>query len=1496
MKLKLSLVSGTAVDDIVVTVDATATVNQLAERLRVSHPRVRSAATPGDSLCIRVSPGTPVERTVAPSTVMGEAGIRSGDSITLTNAAGEAGAARAAVATLRVDTGPDAGRSFALPAGTSVLGRDRSCDIRLADALVSKRHAKINVSDMVEIIDDNSANGIQVGDEYVQRAVVRSSDEIRIGDTTMTVTLLTASGAANAVTGHAIEFNRSPRLDPKYEGVELIAPEPPQRPQPQRFPLITMVAPLLMGVVMYSITKNALSIVFIALSPIMMVGSFFENRWATRRSLVQGAADFRASLRDLAVQLQYACDLERIQRRREHPSVSDVVEGVNALSPLTWTRRPEHESFGQVRLGLGTQPSRNTVQLTTTNNTTPDLWRELQDVAGQFSTVDRVPVVADLRDCGNIGIAGPAAVSRPLAAGVVAQFVGLHSPAELVIAAVCTASSAERWEWLKWLPHAGGEHSPLAVEHLISSSSGAISLIAAVEDLIAVRVEEDTSSEQRSLPMVVVIVDDEAATERARLVRIAERGPAVDVHLLWVAASLPRLPAACRAYLEVDSRTGSGSVGFVRGGIEVGEVELEQLDEGSTAQLARHLAPVVDAGAILEDQSDLPRTVSFLALSGNELAENSADVVELWRGTNSLPPEQGAPRLKRDNTLRALVGQAASDRFYLDLRTNGPHALVGGTTGAGKSEFLQSWILGMATAHSPARVNFLFIDYKGGAAFADCVDLPHCVGLVTDLSPHLVRRALRSLNAELRRREHILNRKRAKDLLELERRRDPEAPPSLVIVVDEFAALVQEVPEFVDGVVNVAQRGRSLGLHLILATQRPAGVIRDNLRANTNLRVALRMADENDSDDVIGTKQAATFDPSIPGRGVAKTGPGRLVTFQAAYVGGHTTNVAAPPVIDVNEFAFSLGGFWPAPANSSTEAEAPVGPNDIRRVVNTVVGASQACLLAEPLKPWLPDLATTYRLEQLPTRRTDDELVFGVIDRPDEQAQPVVSFVSDRDSNMAIFGTGGSGKSTALRTIAVAAGFSTARGGPCQVYALDYGARQLAMLEPLPHVGAVIYSDDLERTQRLLRMLRATVEERSERYSAVKANTIGEYRERSGNAAEPRLLLLIDNFGAFRQACDSVPQSGMFEMVERLAAEGRGVGVHLIATADRSAAFSAGMNSLIQAKLALRLASEMDYAVLGVPADVFSETSPPGRGYTDGSEVQIAVLGGEANSARQAAEIVKLAKAMERAGVPAAPPIRRLPEFVEHSSLPSEVGEQPTLGIWDETLEAIGFDPSGVFVVAGPPQSGRTTAVASLVTSVLRRSPGSPIALFAARRSTLLGLTSWTFMATDTDSITELARDLAVKIAMDDPTTRGLTIVIESVGALAGGLADDAVQSLIGAARGEGLLVIAEGETTSLSGWGLAQMIRADKYGVALQPDQMDGDTIFGTSLPRVRRTDFPPGRGYFFRSGRVFRVQLPVPDVNLINDVNSINDNGSASSDRAQGEYAPRSVGTPPH
>ena len=426
----------------------------------------------------------------------------------------------------------------------------------------------------------------------------------------------------------------------------------------------------------------------------------------------------------------------------------------------------------------------------------------------------------------------------------------------------------------------------------------------------------------------------------------------------------------------------------------------------------------------------------------------------------------------------------------------------------------------MAAAYSPDRVTFLLVDYKGGSAFGQCRELPHTVGMVTDLSLKLARRGLTSLVAELKYREHVLSRKRAKDLIELERSGDPDTPPSLIIVIDEFAALVQELPEFVDGVVNVAQRGRSLGLHLILATQRPTGVVKGNLRANTNLRVALRMADEADSTDVLDTPVAASFDLALPGRAMAKLGPGRQVPFQSAYVGGITSDTPPPPVIVVEELVFGTPRTWEEPEDGKPLSVPDDGPTDIQRLVSNFRNAAEQGPIQAPRLPWLEELAPIYNLRHLPTARLDSELIFGVRDDPENQAQPLAAFFPDKDGNMIVYGTGGAGKSTTLRTMAVAAGLSI-RGGPCEVYGLDFGSKGLSLIEHLPHVGAVIDGDDTELVGRLLRRLRATVDERAARFAQVKAGTITEYRQLAGNPDEPRILLLVDGIGPFRQSCES---------------------------------------------------------------------------------------------------------------------------------------------------------------------------------------------------------------------------------------------------------------------------------------------------------------------------------------------------------------------------------------
>ncbi len=1471
MKLKLTYRRASGPIDLTVTSDGTATVADVARTLRLSDPQGAGGVSGEATLAVTDVGGGGATRAVRPDTLIGESGLLSGSVVDLVDSAGRFTAADdgrgPTVATVRVVAGPDAGREFGVPAGASVIGRDRGADLRLSDPMVSKRHARLNVGSAVEVLDLNSANGVLLSGELVARAAVGPSDVFTLGDTSLCV--VRTQQPPQTATAPQIDHVRSPRVVPFYPGDDMPAPTPPKVPQRQRLPIVALLAPLLIGAVLWAVTQQVLGVLMMAMSPLLLIGGFIDQRVTARRELKAQRKAFDESMLRMQERLESARDEERRAREMELPTTADLIADVRRLGPLVWTERPESPTFLTVSAGSGRMPSRNRVTLPPSQDTVAECWEQVLGIQQEFSTIDRVPVAIDLRSAGALGVAGPQEAMRSVARGILVQLAVRHSPSEVVIAAVTSTASASEWDWLKWLPHTSSAHSPLAGAHLADTRGVAGGLVSRVEGLIDQRLDGSPTlrgpiDRERAepfpdpvTPSVVIVVENDAPADRARLTRIAERGADVGVHVIWCAPSVAQVPASCRSFVTVDAASGDAIAGQVRLGSRTAPVAVETIDVEEAGRFARQFSPVVDVGAPEADDSDLPRSISYPALAGLDILDSSAAVTERWRQNGSLVARDGsAPvRRKKEGNLRAVVGHAGAEPFVLDLRADGPHALVGGTTGAGKSEFLQSWVLGMAASHSPDRLTFLFVDYKGGSAFADCVRLPHTVGLVTDLSPHLVRRALTSLRAELRHREHLLNAAKAKDLVTWEKSGDPDCPPSLVIVVDEFAALVQEVPEFVDGVVDVAQRGRSLGLHLVLATQRPAGVIKDNLRANTNLRIALRMADTEDSSDILGDPMAAFFDPSIPGRGAAKRGPGRITSFQTGYAGGRTTDEPPKPRIDVEELDFGGHLAWEMPHVDSHESD--TGPTDIARIVDTVGTAAQEAGVRAPRKPWLDELAAIYSFNRLPNPRTDERLPLGVVDRPGSQSQPTVFYEPDRDGNLAIYGTGGSGKSTTLRTIVVAAAATTRNGGPTHVYGLDFGSRGLSMLEGLPHVGAIVSGDDEERVVRTLRMLRDVVDERAVRYARVNAGTIGEYRRLADAPGEPRILLVVDGIGVFKEQYEFGPAtlSQWFTAFAQIAADGRAVGVHVVVAGDRPNSVPNSIASTVQRRIVLRMANEDEYLVLGAPKDVLSAASPPGRGILDDDEVQVAILGESSNVAVQARELKRLAVSLGRAGGPRPAPVRRLPEHVSLADLPVGTAEAPTIGLDDLSLGPASIAAEGTLLLAGPPSSGRTTALGTLASAIARSAPHVRRVLLSPRRG-LLSRRTWNEQADGPSAVMQLAGRLAAAVE-SGPDAR-YAIFVEALPEFTGTEAEFELDRLVKAMARAGNFVVGEGEVSTWSqAYTLAAPFKAGRRGVLLAPGEMDGDMLLGTPLGRVRRADFPPGRGFVIVNGRANRVQF---------------------------------------
>jgi len=1472
MKLKLTLHRSDRVTDLSVTADATATVGDIARTLALADPR-GSGPVP-DLVTLHIADTVGGGRTLEPATTIVDSGLLSGAHIDIVDARGRFAPVSAAdaVAMVRVLSGPDAGREFPVAAGASLIGRDHTVDVRLTDPMVSKRHARLNVGEHVEVIDQNSANGVLVGGAAVERSVLGPADVVTLGDTTLSVVVIRRVESAGLTT--QIDHVRAPRVVPPRRETVIPGPKPPTPPQPQRLPWLALAAPLLMGTVVWFLTQQLLGVIMMGLSPVLLIGGVLDQRLTARRQFAAENKVFADGLVRTREQIAHAHDAERAQRRRELPSCAELVADAQRLGPLLWVERPESPTYLVLSVGAGRVRSRARVETPPLHEAPAAAAEQLAAVVELCAVIDDVPVPVQLRHAGSLGYAGHGDVAAVARAGVL-QLLLKHSPAEVVLAAIVSPPARAEWEWIKWMPHTSSSHSPLSVPHLADARAAASDLLSAIEGLIDERLDGDapvprgrttdegeaatsTGESAPIAPAVVLLIDNSAPVDRARLTRVAERGPDAGVHVIWCAPRVEDLPAACRSFVEIGQERGVGAVAQVRAGEQIAPVALETCTVAVADHVARLLAPVIDVGVPEADDSDLPRAVPYPALVGPEILDDPDVVVERWRQNDSLAVRDGSPpkRRSKPGTLRAVVGHAGTQPFVLDLRSDGPHALVGGTTGAGKSEFLQSWVLGMATAHSPDRLTFLFVDYKGGSAFADCLDLPHQVGLVTDLSPHLVRRALTSLKAELRYREHVLVAKKAKDLATLERSGDPDCPPSLVIVVDEFAALVQEVPDFVDGVVDVAQRGRSLGLHLVLATQRPAGVITDNLRANTNLRIALRMADTEDSLDILGDRMAAYFDPSVPGRGAAKRGPGRLSTFQTGYAGGRTTGAVPPPRIDLAELDFGVHTPWEPPRVDDVEI-ADEGPTDIARIVSSVRRAAQSLSLPAPRRPWLDELAPIYSFSRLPNPRTDEQLPLGVGDDPETQTQPPVFYEPDQDGNLAIFGTGGSGKSTTLRTIAVAAAATRRNGGPTHVYGLDFGARGLSMLEGLGHVGAIVAGDDEERVVRTIRLLRDIVDERAVRYAAVRAGSISEYRRLAERPEEARILLLVDGIGAFKEQYEFGPVhlSMWFTAFAQIAADGRAVGVHVIVAGDRPTSLPASIASTVQRRIVLRMANDEEYLLLNVPRDVLSPASPPGRAILDGREMQVAVLGESSNVAVQAREIDRLASSIRRSGLEPPAGIARLSDDVDLASLPAGESGRAVVGLDDLSLAPVAIATTGAFLLSGSPAAGRTTALATIAAAVRRAEPGRPRVLLSPRR-TSLPTTGWTDSAhTPADVATCAARWTE---RLEAGVSTPVAIFVEALPEFTGTEAEFELDRLLRLAAREEHFVVGEGESSS---WGQAYTLsgpfKAARRGLALAPGDMDGDVLFGTPLGRIRRADFPPGRGFLIESGRASKVQI---------------------------------------
>ena len=1219
----------------------------------------------------------------------------------------------------------------------------------------------------------------------------------------------------------------------------LAAPaQAPPRPDPEPLSWAGIVLPVAAGAVL-ALVWSPIMAVFAALGPVLTVGTWLERRRrATRahRAAVRAAAG-EIKLLEAALPEARAADHQR--RLALAPDPAELTRRAEGPSVRCWERRRGDPDF--MVLGVGAADVAYDPPLQTSGGGPPasaaaEMIAALPPMAG-------VPVTVRLADGDVVGVVGPPGPARAVARCLAVQAAVLHGPADVAVAALAPDPDGD-WSWLRWLPHTAD-----------SAGGGAGALVAAETAAMADAAEAIAADGADRLRLVVM--DGSAA-----LVGRAAPGRAllgVDrVAAIVVAADVHELPSSCTAIVEVVHPAGGLRLIEPRSAAVWDSITAWGMTTATASAAAARLARLDDP-ELGPTGADLPDSVALVDLVGAELTPEAVE--RRWARTRGTAG------------LAALVGMDSEGPLELDLVADGPHLLIGGTTGSGKSELLRSLVAGLALSADPDHLAFVLVDYKGGAAFDCCADLAHVAGLVTDLDDRLAERALRCLEAELRHREERLRRAGAEDLEAYRAQAaaggggtGSEDPlPRLVVVVDEFATLAAELPEFVDSLVSVGQRGRSLGVHLVLATQRPAGAVTEDIRANTNCRIALRVTDRHDSNDVIGAADAAAIPRSRPGRALARFGPGELTAFQSALVTGVTPPAdrglrvrvldetpapgRAAPVTE--DGAASRPRSEPEPERGVGARPGPEGEPDIARVVRAVNAAHRRRGGVRPRSPWPPPLPEAVEAEELAGTVEPGAPAAWLVDDPDGQRRFTDGW-QPGCGHLVVVGGPGSGATTTLMT----AGLDLARARPpgdLHLYGIDLDSGRLAALSGLPHTGAVVAPADRERRVRLLRHLDSEVAARRARRAS-----------KSGAGIDPEIVLLIDGLAGLARAHDPVRDGEPHRWLERIWSDGPSVGLRVAASVGRTADLSGDMAASAGMVLVHATGEPGDGARFGLRAD--TSDLGPGRAIrvSDRRELQVARFAG-GDEAAAVRTLAAAAGAADPARAPAA--IGSLPAVVSAAGLPVSAEESHNRITLRFALGDLGLAPVGFALhdgehalVLGPPGSGRTSALAAVgaaagpravvvapePTDLCRRLGLAPVP--AADLEQLLG----------PDRQAQRGEPGAPHDGPQDlePLGPGRRVLLVDD---ADRVADpDGVLGRIAADAASRLHIVAAARTDRLrsayGGW--LSELRSSRSGVLFRPGPVDGD-LLGAALPA--RLDLPavPGRGVVVSSGDAAVAQI---------------------------------------
>lgn len=1043
------------------------------------------------------------------------------------------------------------GEKMNIVLGRGAEGKDgRKNDINLSDApFVSRSQFKIERKNGRTTISDlNSANGtfvngVKIAGEGVE---LHCGDEISV----LTVriqydeeSLHFKNLSAEPILGESLRekprgagagtelFKRSPRIQERLPGGKIEIPAPPTGASKPEINWLSTLLPagatIALAVTMALAFNNTMMMLYslpmtLAGVIVSVVNYLRENRKYKRGSDERRKA-YLEKLDEVKADIEEKREAQKKAMLRADPSPEDCLAAVRTRSTTLWCREPHDRDFASVRLGTGSVAfsvalDRPREQLLEED----DLKKMPGEIYRDNITIEEMPVLCDIRNSSVVGLLGEPELTRNQLQNMIFHLTTHHCCTELKLVCFYNEKDCEELSWLENLPHTHGENQ--AENYLASSQETADSLFRSFTDLFKQRkqeVQENSSygSDPLFIPYILFIFFEPKLLKKADQINqylFKEHG--LGVGCLMAAEELAHLPTQCTQIITLAEN--EGEIYNTANASERQSFQPDRIDPAIRRVFGRSMQPLYcDEGIAV---SSLPKSYSFFQMLGIDTMA-TYDIGRNWRTSDILTSEL-APS--------APIGilENGDQIFFNSPPTGdngGAHALVAGTTGSGKSEVLLTLLLSLALRYPPDEVGFLVIDFKGDSIAGKLTGLPHLRGVITSLDGDELRRSLVSIGAENKKRLRLFkeyNDSHPEEKKKISGIRDytekyqqgkvSEPLPHLFIVVDEFAEMKKQLPDVMDQFLSVAQIGRSLGVHLILATQSPSGVVDSKIRANIFKQLCLKVANSGESRDMIDSDLAARI--KDPGRGYLKVDD-NLQLFQSAYGGGKLRL---------------------ADGSESTQ---------LRESVDAIAAYCRANGIKKLPDIFCPPLPTSVVFPQLSSGDSATR-PFGFVPigiRDDPAAQFMDEYSLDIFSrNTLIVGSQLMGKTNLLQTVLRSAA-EMYSPEEVQIYILDFASLFLKNFEELPQVGGVVTIQETEKIKNLFRLLNDQVELRRQKFMSIGVGTFAAYRE--GGARDiPQILLLVDDLAAAKEyfPLDNDP-------LLALCKDGLTVGISVVATATQ---------------------------------------------------------------------------------------------------------------------------------------------------------------------------------------------------------------------------------------------------------------------------------------------------------------------------------------------------------